>query len=113
MTQENIKQPPANTIDSMRRATMVPRRKKNGSGLSKRPLAIGDNGADKKLGSILIGMMKCHTPIELPSPAQGRVGVSEGIENKQMQIFNGDRIRPSGFVLRRKFFYTIAYPKAD
>lgn len=46
------------TIDSMRRATMIPRRKKNDSGLSKRPLAIGDNGADKKLGSILIGKIK-------------------------------------------------------
>lgn len=50
MTQENIKELPMETIDSMRCATMLPRRKKNDSGLSKRPLAIGDNGADKKAG---------------------------------------------------------------
>jgi hypothetical protein len=50
MTQENLTELPTEMIDSMRRATMIPRRKKNDSGLSKRPLAIGDNGADKKAG---------------------------------------------------------------
>jgi hypothetical protein len=81
--------------------------------MSKRPLAIGDNGADKKLGSILIGMIKCHTPIELSLPAQGRIEVSEGEEYMQMRILHEDHTRPSGIVLRRKFFYTTAYPKVD
>ena len=41
---------PSGIIDSTRGATIIPRRKRNYSGLSKRPLAIGDKVADKKPG---------------------------------------------------------------
>lgn len=96
-------------IDSTRGTTIIPRRKRNYSGLSKRPLAIGDKVADKKPGfnqeCCNFNWIEYLRPTEL---LDFDAGYCRDIKRYRIsansEYFQIDDSRPSGFVLAAEIF---------